>query len=147
MALQLLLLTATAVLGAVALPRAVPDWGRGWPLSVAGAILVGVGGLAVFRGSRDLGPNLTAMPRPRDDAVLVLEGAYARIRHPMYAGLMALAVGWALLTISLPTLVTALALLVVLDLKARREEVWLAERYPDYGAYLARSRRFIPGVY
>jgi len=33
------------------------------------------------------------------------------------------------------------------DLKSRREERWLEERYPGYAAYRARTRRLIPGLY
>jgi protein-S-isoprenylcysteine O-methyltransferase Ste14 len=29
-------------------------------------------------------------------------------------------------------------------LKSEREERWLETRYPDYAAYRARTRRFIP---
>ena len=38
-------------------------------------------------------------------------------------------------------------LAVVLDLKSRREEIWLRERFPEYKAYAARTRKFIPGIY
>ena len=66
---------------------------------------------------------------------------------PIYIGLIALAVGWACVTLSPLALVAAATLAVVLDLKARREEAWLATRYPEYPAYQARTHRFIPGVY
>ena len=41
------------------------------------------------------------------------------------------------------------ALLAVLfDLKARREEAWLIERFPEYVAYRAGTpRRFVPWLY
>jgi protein-S-isoprenylcysteine O-methyltransferase Ste14 len=41
------------------------------------------------------------------------------------------------------------ALLAVLfDLKARREEAWLIERFPEYADYRARTpRRFVPWLY
>jgi protein-S-isoprenylcysteine O-methyltransferase Ste14 len=42
-----------------------------------------------------------------------------------------------------PTAVAA----VFLELKSRREEAWLAERYTEYDEYRRRVRwRFIPGV-
>jgi protein-S-isoprenylcysteine O-methyltransferase Ste14 len=141
------LIGGIAVAGALAVPTAVAEFPANWPWVAQGAILVGIGGWLVWRGIRGLGPSLTALPRPRDDATLVQEGVYGRIRHPIYAGVMALGLGWALASGSLVALLAALALVVVLDLKARREEVWLAERYPDYGAYRARTRRFVPGVY
>jgi protein-S-isoprenylcysteine O-methyltransferase Ste14 len=38
-------------------------------------------------------------------------------------------------------------LAVVLDLKTRREEIFLREQFPGYAAYAARTRKFIPLVY
>jgi protein-S-isoprenylcysteine O-methyltransferase Ste14 len=34
-----------------------------------------------------------------------------------------------------------------LDLKSRREEAWLVERYPAYAEYRARTARFVAGLY
>lgn len=46
---------------------------------------------------------------------------------------------------SAPVSVALLA--IVLDLKRRREEAWLAARYPGYGAYRARTKALIPFLY
>lgn len=116
-------------------------------LVVVGGLLI-VGGLALaFLGVRDLDSSLSPLPRPTDRAVLISHGVYRRLRHPIYAGLVLGAVGWSLLTGSLVALALSLALAVVLDLKSRREEVWLRQRYADYGTYAARTRRFVPGIY
>ncbi len=104
---------------------------------------VGVG----LRGARDLGASLTAVPRPRDDARLVTNGIYARIRHPLYAALMLASLGWSIACLSVASLVASLLLAGWLDAKSRREEAWLAARYPDYAAYRSRTRRFLPGAY
>jgi protein-S-isoprenylcysteine O-methyltransferase Ste14 len=79
--------------------------------------------------------------------VLISDGIYRRLRHPIYAGLILLALGWSLLTASVLALVLTGAFAVLLDLKARREEVWLRDRFPGYAAYAARTRRFVPGLY
>jgi protein-S-isoprenylcysteine O-methyltransferase Ste14 len=145
--LQLALILVIAIVGALALPAALAGWPAGWPFVIQGMLLLGVGGWVVIQGARRLGDSLTAVPRPRDDASLVQDGIYARVRHPMYAGIVGLGLGWALVTLSLPALVAALVLALVLDLKARREEGWLAERYANYPEYRSRTHRFIPGVY
>ena len=45
-------------------------------------------------------------------------------------------------------LVPTLLLTVLFDLKARREEAWLIERFPEYVAYRAGTpRRFVPWLY
>jgi protein-S-isoprenylcysteine O-methyltransferase Ste14 len=79
--------------------------------------------------------------------MLVTTGIYGVMRHPIYAGLICVAVGWGVATYSLFAELLTAVLIVVLDLKSRREEMWLRERFPEYAAYAARTKRFIPGVY
>jgi protein-S-isoprenylcysteine O-methyltransferase Ste14 len=117
-------------------------------LSTFGGLgLVGVGAVLVGKGLLDLGRNLTPVPRPRDDAELVATGSYATVRHPIYGGLIAIAFGWGLAAASPITLLLAVVLAVFFELKSRREEAWLSERYADYAAYMQQTRRFFPGLY
>jgi len=115
--------------------------------SVAGGALILAGIALAYLGIKDLDRSLSPLPRPRETAVLIQDGVYRRVRHPIYAALMLLALGWGLLTASWLAIALALALALVLDLKARREEVWLRERYPGYTQYAAHTKRFVPGVY
>lgn len=115
--------------------------------SVAGGALILAGVALGYRGIRDLDRSLSPLPRPRDTAVLIQDGVYRRLRHPIYAGLILLALGWGLLTASWLSIGLAVALALLLDLKARREEVWLRERYPGYVGYAAHTRKFVPGIY
>jgi protein-S-isoprenylcysteine O-methyltransferase Ste14 len=142
------LLIATVFLG----PRtstALPPWP---PAAVrvargAGAALM-AGGLVLFLGGLAwLGPSLTPLPRPKASGKLIQTGPYRLVRHPVYAGGIALAFGWALWVGGWLTLLYALLLLVFMDYKASREERWLRERYPGYPAYAARVRKLIPFVY
>ena len=111
---------------------------------VAGAVLMGAGALESVLGVRELGRNLTPFPRPRGDAVLVEHGIYRHVRHPIYGGLILGSLGWALAMASLLALAGACVLAAFFTLKARREEAWLRERFPDYGDYAARTRLFLP---
>jgi protein-S-isoprenylcysteine O-methyltransferase Ste14 len=116
----------------------------GW---VVGGLLI-CGGLAIAAlAVINLGPSLSALPRPTDQAVQISHGVYSQIRHPIYAGLVCVAAGWSLATASLVGLALSVVLAVVFDLKARREEVWLRERFAGYAAYAERTKRFVPGVY
>ncbi len=114
----------------------------GTTLLLAGTVL-GLAGISALQS----GDALTAVPRPRDGSQLVNSGAYGLVRHPIYGALMLGSVGWALLRGSPAALVGAALLFVVLDLKRRREEVMLLERYADYAAYRQRTRRFIPFIW
>jgi protein-S-isoprenylcysteine O-methyltransferase Ste14 len=143
---QVALILAIAALGALAVPHAF-DGASGFVRAlqiIAGAVLMLTGALVVWIGIGDLGPSLTPTPRPRSDGQLVVQGIYARIRHPIYAGIIELAIGWAGVTGSGLALVLSLILAVWLDLKSRREEAWLIERYPEYAAYRERTPRFRP---
>jgi protein-S-isoprenylcysteine O-methyltransferase Ste14 len=115
--------------------------------SAAGATFIALGVILAVAGMRDLRENLTPLPRPRDDGVLIETGAYRLARHPIYGGLVLSSLGWGLLIAVPVALALALGLLAFFDLKSRREEAWLADRFAGYPAYRARTRRLIPFVY
>ena len=114
----------------------------GYVVGVIGATLIG-SGIAELRRAG----SLTALPRPKDDATFVVRGAYRFVRHPIYGGLVLAAIGLAAITPWAGTLIAVALLALVLDLKRRREEVWLVERYPGYAAYRARTRALVPFLY
>ncbi len=143
--LQFVLLGLVALAGASSggEPEGLADWvliGAGFVVGIGGAILV-------VLGLRDLGRNLTAVPHPRDGAELVESGVYRFVRHPIYGGLIAMAVAWGLMNASLLTLVLTAVLALFFDLKSRREEAWLQERYGGYAEYAQRTHRFFPRLY
>jgi protein-S-isoprenylcysteine O-methyltransferase Ste14 len=51
------------------------------------------------------------------------------------------------LTASPLTLTLTVALALFFDLKSRREEAWLVERYVGYQTYMTRTCRFVPWLY
>ncbi|HEX2221061.1 MAG TPA: isoprenylcysteine carboxylmethyltransferase family protein [Candidatus Limnocylindria bacterium] len=144
---QLLLLALVGLLGVRRHDRGLRASGARRPLAVIGAALLFGGALLAGRAVHQLGPSVTPMPRPRPEARLVRTGVYAEIRHPIYAALILLALGWATATASLASGIVAAVLAIWLDAKARREEAWLADRFPDYAGYRATTSRFLPGVY
>ena len=142
------------LLGLVALAPLLPVWRAAWPqplglIARAAGLLVGAAGaaLAVIAvlglGSR----NLSALPHPKEGSVLVEQGAYRLVRHPIYSGLIFGCLGWALLTNSLVALALAGVVLIFFDLKARREERRLMARFPEYASYRQRVHKLIPFVY
>jgi protein-S-isoprenylcysteine O-methyltransferase Ste14 len=112
-----------------------------------GVILLGAGGLIAMFGVLSLGRNLTAVPYPKDEAKLVEDGAYRYVRHPIYGGIIIGSFGWGLLTNSILALVLSVVLFLFFDIKSRREEQWLAEKYTNYSDYQRRVRKLIPLIY
>jgi protein-S-isoprenylcysteine O-methyltransferase Ste14 len=125
----------------------LPEGGVRWGAVVLGGLGLAAGASLMGLGVFGLGRQVTPWPRPPGNGHMVEQGVYRFIRHPIYAGAISLGVGWACFTGSLASLLAALGLAAWMDLKARREEAWLLDRYPGYGAYRARSHRFVPGVY
>jgi protein-S-isoprenylcysteine O-methyltransferase Ste14 len=141
--LQLLLFAAVAGCGFV---------GVYWPhraesfLAVLG-LVVALAGLAVLTlGAVALGSSFTPLPHPHPRAAFRQGGPYSFVRHPIYGGVILVALGWSIAEAPVALVPTAL-LALLFDLKARREEAWLVERYPEYAGYSERTRRFVPLLY
>jgi protein-S-isoprenylcysteine O-methyltransferase Ste14 len=133
-------------------PRTVPGL-PAWPFPssvacpVAGSALMVAGGVLLLAGLVRLGPGVTPIPFPNEGAPLVHRGPFALVRHPMYGGGLVCALGWALCVRSWLTVGYVMALFAFLDLKSRREERWLSERFPAYRDYQRRVRGLLPFVY
>ena len=122
------------------------DWPQKKIVVNTSAGLFTLGAVFGVSGMLGLGRNRTAFPRPRADATLVQGGIYSRVRHPLYTSVMLISLGWAAFWQSWPALLAALALIPLLAAKARCEEVWLREKFPDYADYARRVPRFMPAA-
>lgn len=118
-----------------------------WPVRILGGALIALSAAFFAWSKRGLGKSFTAFPQPVDEGTLSTSGAYALARHPIYTSLIMFAAGWAICWQSLAGAVCALILFAFFDLKSRREEGWLEEKYPGYADYRARVKRFFPFVY
>ena len=94
-------------------------------------------GLAVFARVY-LGRNWSAEVVIREDHHLIRSGPYARIRHPIYTGLLLAILGAVLAIGELRAMVGFAIFLVALTIKALREEDFLAQ---EFGEEFERHRR------
>ena len=117
----------------------VPQW-----LDLFARVLEWVGAVVLVLGLVNLGRSLTPLPSPVAHGELHTGGLFRLVRHPIYAGIMALAIGVAIRSASPWVALAAAALIGWFMLKARWEEARLAVRYPGYRAYAARTPRFVP---
>jgi protein-S-isoprenylcysteine O-methyltransferase Ste14 len=141
-------LTQSVLLFAVVLLAARSRRQGRCPVAVfTGATLLSLGAGEIVAGAVALGSNLTPFPEPSKKAVLVRRGIFSLIRHPLYAGVLFMSAGWALICKSWPALLLAFGLIPFFDAKARREELRLRNRFPEYKDYEQRVKRFVPGIY
>jgi protein-S-isoprenylcysteine O-methyltransferase Ste14 len=117
------------------------------PFELCGVFLLVTAAGCGFAGAVTLGRNLTPFPKPSANARLVRTGIYGLIRHPLYTAVFCGSVGWALVWQSWPALMAALVLAPLFDAKARVEERWLRQKFPDYCSYERQVRRFVPWIY
>ena len=134
-------------------PSTLPGWPAWTPLftwlaTIVGSFLLLAGVLLFIPAIFRLGSNLTAVPYPKERGTLIETGPYRLVRHPIYCGVLLSVFGWAFLVHGWLTLGYAIVMLVFLDIKSRREEQWLKEKFPDYDAYQKRvAHRLIPFLY
>jgi protein-S-isoprenylcysteine O-methyltransferase Ste14 len=139
-----LLLVQLALLAAVFLLPAGSAWvAPGW-LTTCARVLWVTGAVVVVAGLINLGRSATPLPTPVEQGALRSDGLYRWVRHPIYGGVIALAVGSAIPSGNVAVAVATVALIVWLQIKARWEEQRLRARYPGYAAYAARTPRFVP---
>ncbi len=142
--LQLVLLAAILAAG---------TRGSRWPSAARSArtlaaAVSALGGLSLFAGAAGgLGRQITPFPKPVEHGSVRRSGAYGLVRHPMYGGVLLLALAWSLVS-SPAALAPWTVAAVFLDAKRRREEAWLVEVHPDYEEYRASVHHsFVPFVW
>jgi protein-S-isoprenylcysteine O-methyltransferase Ste14 len=114
-----------------------------------GIALILIGVVLLLWGSVELkrGQAFSILPKPIGGGDLVETGPYRFVRNPIYSALVIGALGMAIARFDGWTLASAVVLFAVLDLKRRREEVWLSDRYPGYAAYRRRTKAMVPFLY
>lgn len=103
----------------------------GLVVALIGVVLVAWAGIA-------MGSSLTPFPRPRRRGELVERGPYRFVRHPIYAGGVLFFAGLSLV-LSVYGLVLTAVLAAFWIAKARLEERFLSERFPEYADYRRRT--------
>ncbi len=93
-----------------------------------------------------LGRNWGIPMSLREQHELVTGGPYARVRHPIYSGLMLAGLG-TVLALGMQWLPAMVLVGVFFVLSARTEEKMLSEQFPDaYPPYRRRTKMLIPFV-
>jgi len=112
-------------------------------LILGGVLLILGAGIGIL-GAVALRRALTPFPVPLRNTRLVSHGIYSKVRHPLYSSILFGAAGWAIAWQSIWAFVFFLALIPFFIAKARCEERFLMEKFPDYAEYARHTRRFLP---
>jgi protein-S-isoprenylcysteine O-methyltransferase Ste14 len=105
-----------------------------------------VGALLFWRSHQDLGRQFSPLLEMKESHVLVCQGIYKRIRHPMYTAAFALAFAQLLLLgnwVAGPAFAVTFLLLYVLRIDDE-EKMMLDHFGSEYADYQRRTRRLLP---
>ena len=119
---------------------------KGLPLWLGCGIFV-LGAVIALIAAINLGKNLTPLPKPKENAELIQGGLYRFVRHPIYFGVIVLSLGWGLIQQSALVWLYVVVIAIFFDIKSRKEERWLVERFATYANYQGRVRKLIPWIY
>ena len=84
---------------------------------------------------KDLGRNLSPLPRPLNNSKLVTTGIYRLTRHPMYYSLLFISFGFFITKLSIYYLFLSISLGLIIKFKITSEEQYLNNKFKNYLLY------------
>jgi protein-S-isoprenylcysteine O-methyltransferase Ste14 len=114
------------------------------PVQALAVVLIIAGAIGSIVAAAGLGGSYSLMPEARK---LVTTGPYAVIRHPLYLAEMIGILGMILQFRQPWALLLGAMVIGLLYWRTVFEERVLTRAYPEYGAYRARTWRFLPYVF
>lgn len=91
--------------------------------------------------------NFSIYPELKPNALLITNGPYKYIRHPMYASLFIMMLGITIYNFYYLNFIGLIILMPTLVAKAHIEEDLLKKHFPTYIDYMKNTKRFIPFIY
>lgn len=146
------LLVVSIALAALAPIAAIAGWPGAQPLAAprpfAGISLYAAGLALTLWAQLRMGASWRIGVNPAERTALVTGGPFAFARNPIFTGMLAVALGLALLLPNVPSLLAALALVIGLELQVRLvEEPYLIAQHGDaYLGWARRVGRFLPAL-
>lgn len=114
-------------------------------LEVTGVVLTYTGVALAIWARWNLGQNWSGRVSLKVDHELIRSGPYARLRHPIYSGLLLAMIGTAIVISEWRGLLATVIVGVVHSLKAKREEALMLETFGDkYRSYRQETGFLLP---
>jgi protein-S-isoprenylcysteine O-methyltransferase Ste14 len=116
-------------------------------LSIGAILLVAAGLLFAIWARVTLGRNWSGSVTVKEGHTLIRTGPYARIRHPIYTGILLAFVGTALAIGEWRGILAFLLVLLALIIKSCTEEDRMRATFPDYDDYRRKTAALVPFVF
>jgi len=91
--------------------------------------------------------NFNIIPEIKDEAILATHGVYKYIRHPMYFSVTFMMLGVIIYNLNIFNITIFSLLILVLFLKARKEELLWGQKSQAYLAYMQKTKMIIPYIF
>ena len=103
--------------------------------SFLGFIIIIIGSIIMLLAIKDLGSNLSPLPRPIANGKLITSGVYRFLLHPMYYSLILISFGVFIIKLSFYYLCLTISLILVIKFKIILEEQYLNKKFKNYLFY------------
>jgi protein-S-isoprenylcysteine O-methyltransferase Ste14 len=90
--------------------------------------------------------NFNIIPDIKDNAILIITGAYRYIRHPMYFAVLITMLAPLSNSLSSINIIICIILTVTVFLKAKKEELLWHGESPEYKDYMQNTKMIIPFI-
>ena len=100
-----------------------------------GVLIIIIAFIILLVAIKDLGRNLSPLPRPIKNSNLVTRGIYRFTRHPMYYSLIFISFGVFITKLSIYYLFLSTSLGLIIKLKIAVEEQYLINKFNNYSLY------------
>ena len=117
------------------------------PVIVAGNVLIAIACAVGFSARRTLGKHFSIHLTTGGGHELITAGIYGKVRHPVYTGDLLFHLAVPLMTCTWEALLFAPIYFLLIRQRMITEEQMLGQEYADYGDYMTRTARLIPGIY
>ena len=109
---------------------------QGTPFSYfVGFFIIIIAFIILLVAMKDLGTNLSPLPRPIKNSNLVTKGIYRFTRHPMYYSLIFISFGVFITKLSIYYLFLSTSLGLIIKFKIALEEQYLKNKFKNYLLY------------
>ena len=102
---------------------------------LVGFLMIIISLIILLVAIKDLGRNLSPLPRPINNSNLVTKGIYRFTRHPMYYSLIFISFGVFITKLSIYYLFLTTSLFLIIKLKIAIEEQYLNNKFKKYLLY------------